>query len=165
MRSAGLLFSITILLVAIPGWTSDRGTMTRALVDEIQRNQDRLVLADQPKPCFIAYNVRDLVFERLHGIRGELRPLEHRRMRQLSVRLMVGNFHLNDEHLIGGWSYRDTLFEGLEDLPIEADYLGLRRALWLATDKAYKIALEQYAKKKASLQSQQAEAKRSGPVA
>ncbi|OGR01487.1 MAG: hypothetical protein A2284_08745 [Deltaproteobacteria bacterium RIFOXYA12_FULL_61_11] len=136
--------------------------MTRALVDEIQRNQDRLVLADQPKPCFIAYNVRDLVFERLHGIRGELRPLEHRRMRQLSVRLMVGNFHLNDEHLIGGWSYRDTLFEGLEDLPIEADYLGLRRALWLATDKAYKIALEQYAKKKASLQSQQAEAKRSG---
>lgn len=61
------------------------------------------------------------------------------------VDLRVGDYSL-DNTPEGRWRYRSGSYQGY--IPGDADYWGLRKALWWQSDLAFKRAIEQYSHKK-----------------
>ena len=134
---------------------STRDIIRRAMKDEMKRNIDRLELENMERPFFISYNIYDVKTLEVNASLGAVVKSDEIRNRSHNVRLMVGDYSLNDENFQGsGYSYRSTMLQGSDRLPLEDDYDGIRRALWIATDGIYKRAAEIYEHKKAALEQQ-----------
>jgi TldD protein len=131
-------------------------TIERAMNDELLRAKDQLRLQGLADPFFITYTVSDHYKLDIQASYGSLTNSNESHNRQQNVRLMVGDYQLNDENfnaggggLFGGGGGPDNT------LPLEDDYAGIRRSLWLSTDDLYKQANETFSKKKAALQNKQ----------
>lgn len=127
----------------------------RAMSDEIQRAKGSLKLQGLADPFFISYTITDQYRLDIQASYGSLINSNEDHKRVHSVRLMVGDYQLNDENFqdnSGGF-----LFSSGPDnsLPLDDDYNGIRRSLWLATDDLYKQANETFTKKKAALENKQ----------
>ncbi len=125
----------------------------RAMQDELARSTTQLKLENSLPPYFAAYRVTDSMDSRVAASFGSVvatQPARHRQ-RGVTVEVRVGTPQLDQTNflsmagLMGGGSFPSAL-------PIDDNYTELRRQLWLATDGAYKQAVEQLAKKKASLE-------------
>lgn len=130
-------------------------TIERAMNDELARAKRELRLQGLADPFFIAYTVSDYYKLDIQASYGSLINSNEDHQRQQNVRLMVGDYQLNDENFSDGGS---GLFGGGgpdNTLPLEDDYAGIRRSLWLSTDDLYKQANETFTKKKAALQNKQ----------
>lgn len=107
--------------------------LLRAMLTELKRSQQKLQLGEFQRPYYIEYQmfeVRDYVADaRLGALVRDRSSLS----RFVQVVVRIGDYK------------RDSFFrEGtgaVEVMPIENNELALRRQLWLATDKAYKVAL------------------------
>jgi hypothetical protein len=125
------------------------------MTDELKRNLDGLKLEGLERPFFIGFDVRD--FERLqvHATLGAVVRSELRPIRDHTTRVLVGSYASNDENFLdmGGMLGRARM-HGNSSLPLEDDYQGIRRALWIATDAVYKGAAETYERKQAALAQQ-----------
>jgi TldD protein len=131
-------------------------TIERAMNDELSRAKDQLRLQGLADPFFISYTVSDFYKLDIQASYGSLTNSNEDHQRKQNVRLMVGDYQLNDENysdggggLFGGGGGPDNT------LPLEDDYAGIRRSLWLSTDDLYKQANETFTKKKAALQNKQ----------
>ena len=120
------------------------------------RNIEKLRLENLEGPFFISYTVRDVKTMSVSATLGGIVLAGENHYRNHSVRLMVGDYSRSDENFLdfGGNSYRSTLLRNADQLPLEDDYQGIRRALWIATDNVYKSASEKYESKKAALEQQ-----------
>src|SRR5439155_24967373 len=80
------------------------------------------------------------------------------RTRHLRVELRVGDYEFDNTNFVGmGGGPAFSMLAGLRGgalLPLDDQYQEIRRQLWLATDGAYKRAVEQLAQKRAALQNQ-----------
>ncbi len=132
----------TFLLAA--NW--NQTVLHRAMSDELARNMDSLALAAAERPYYLEYRVRE--WDRV-VVRGEFGALVENREdggRLVWVDLRVGSPEFDNTNYlapggtVGALSVR---------LPLDDDYGALRDALWLATDLAYKRALEDLARKRA----------------
>ena len=125
--------------------------------DELARNMEQLKLENLEKPFFISYTVRDAKTMEVAATLGSIVSSNEKRVRNHNVRVMVGDYKLSDENLReprhGGC--HNTLLQVTDDLPLEDDYYGIRRTLWIATDRVYKSASEKYERKKAALEQQE----------
>ncbi len=150
-----LLLSTFCLLVSEPARAQD-DVVLRAMRDELARSMQQLQLEKLEKPYFIAYRVQEKNSTDVKASFGALLSSASTRNRFLTVEIRVGspkldntNFlsmsFLNRGGLVGG-------FGGTSQLPLEDNYKELRRQLWLATDSAYKKALEDLSRKRAALQ-------------
>lgn len=123
----------------------------RAMRDELARATTQLRLEGGEPPYFAAYRVEDSISSRVAASFGALvsrdpsRPLT----RRASIELRVGTPALDQTSFAGGGVGGGTFSTSL---PIEDNYAELRRQLWLATDNAYKAAIERLSRKKAALQ-------------
>jgi hypothetical protein len=88
---------------------------------------------------------------------GSIVYSDENHIRNHNVRVMVGDYKFTDENFrdTSPSGFQNTLLAGTDDLPLEDDYYGIRRALWIATDGVYKSASEKYERKKASLEQQE----------
>jgi len=125
--------------------------------DELARTMDQLHLDTLPKPYFVAYRVDDIDAATVAGSLGSLLYDEDERRRLLVVELRVGDYQFDNTNFFG----MPTGFAGMARggraiglLPLDDDYRELRRQLWLATDAAYKQAIEAVSQKRAALQNQ-----------
>ena len=127
----------------------------KAMRDEMARSMKELQLENLEKPYFIAYRVIDSESTRVAASFGALTHSNTGRSRMLNVEVRVGDYKLDNSNFFsfnfdGGTGFQ--IFNGNTMLPIEDDYKELRRLIWLATDSAYKKAVEDFSKKQAMFQ-------------
>lgn len=125
--------------------------LLRAMQDELSRSTATLQLEELERPYFIEYAVVDTESTVLEATFGASVRNERSRRRSLRVDVRVGSHELDNSEFVGMRSLFSTRSFPRE-LVREGDYDALRHDLWLATDAAYKEALEQLAQKRAFLQ-------------
>ena len=132
---------------------TDSDKTLAAMQDELDRSRARLELkipdTNEPaRPYFIQYRILDLDVRTIVAEFGALVSSTTGKNRIMSVDVRVGNYDLDSSNFI-----TDDGFSGFlgstGTVGIDRDYDSLRQDLWLATDQAFKAAVENYSKKQA----------------
>ena len=126
--------------------------VVQAMRDELARSTEELEMEGLEKPYFIAYTVHETEHLQASGSFGALLSSTETKSRRLSVEVRVGDPSFDNTNF-GRMSFLLSSL-GMAPLPLENDYREIRRAIWLATDRAYKEALESLAEKRATLQNE-----------
>lgn len=123
----------------------------KAMRDELERSRERLRISLLERPFYIEYRLVDVDVRAVTASFGALVSSNTTRNRLMSVDVRVGDYMLDSSNFIG-----DT-FQGFlgnsGQVGIDRDYDSLRQDLWLATDQAYKSALDTISQKRAYIQS------------
>jgi hypothetical protein len=126
--------------------------VVRAMRDELARSIQQLRLDTLPKPYFIAYRVTESQGTGASGrLGGLVSTSDGRGSRFLQVEVRVGDYAFDNTNYFGA-GFMPAQFVGFGGLPVDDDYQELRRQIWLATDRAYKQALEALSQKRAALE-------------
>jgi TldD protein len=137
--------------------TQDKDQTLHAMRDEMARSKARLELkipgTNEPvKPYYIEYRLLDLDFKEVVAQFGTLLSSQHTRQRFMDVEARVGNYKLDSSNFIGDEGFRGFI-GSTGTVGIDRDYDSLRQDLWIATDQAFKEAVETYSRKQAYLSS------------
>ena len=142
-----------LLLCLLPAALSAQqdDPLLKAMRDEIARAK-QLKIANFEGPYFVQYTVDDgetfSVSATLGGLIGK--GLSNMRLPQVQVR--VGDYVFDNGNSIF-YGFRNGSRYETGQLAKDADYAHIRREFWLATDRAYKSAVEGYSRKQAALKS------------
>ena len=120
--------------------------MLRAMADELQRSME-LQLEDLGRPYFIQFQAEDRTSWQLSAHYGALTANQQARRRVFSSRVRVGGYELDNTNFTAGYRGGTRAV-----LPIDDDYTALRQAMWSATDREYKRAVETLTRKQAYLE-------------
>ena len=164
MRRAGTVVRAALLLgvlsCAVAQATvaqQDNDHTLQAMRDEMARSKARLELkipnSDQPvRPFYIEYRLLDLDVREIVAQFGSLLASTHARNRFMNVAARVGNYKLDSSNFVSDDAFRG--FIGPQgSVGIDRDYDSLRQDLWIATDQAFKEAVDTYSRKKGYLSS------------
>jgi hypothetical protein len=132
-------FIILALSIFTPGAFA-QDTVQRAMHDELDRSLGKLQMEGSSKPYFVSYAVEELDQLEVQASLGAIGFSGQRGFRIGRVDLRVGDAQLDSSRMAG----RQPI---AVELPVEDDYDALRRSFWLATDQAYKRAVEDLAAK------------------
>jgi TldD protein len=136
---------------------SDNDQTLRAMRDEMARSKTRLELkipgTNQPvRPYYVEYRLLDLDVREVVAQFGTLLTSVHTRNRFMDVEARVGSYKLDSSNFIGDEGFRGFI-GSTGSVGIDRDYDSLRQDLWIATDQAFKEAVETYSRKQAYLSS------------
>jgi predicted Zn-dependent protease len=125
--------------------------------DEMTRSKTRLELkipgTNQPvRPYYVEYRLLDLDVREVVAESGALMNSTHTRNRFMDVEARVGNYKLDSSNFIGEEGFRGFI-GSTGSVGIDRDYDSLRQDLWIATDQAFKEAVDTYSRKQAYLSS------------
>jgi TldD protein len=135
----------------------DNDQTLHAMRDEMARSKTRLELmipgTDHPvRPYYIEYRLLDLEVREVVAEFGTLLSSSHTRNRFMNVAARVGSYKLDSSNFVSDDGFRG--FIGPQgSVGIDRDYDSLRQDLWIATDQAFKEAVETYSRKQAYLSS------------
>jgi hypothetical protein len=152
--AAGLLWCASAATLAQAQGQPRDDVVARATRDEMARTMAELRLDNADRPYFVAYTITDHEASSASASFGSLLGAHHARDRTLSVEVRVGNYAFDNTNFfsMSGLTPAAMLtFIGLSELPLDDDYVAIRRQIWLATDAAYKQAVEALAGKRAAL--------------
>jgi len=124
----------------------------RAMADELARSKTDLHMPGLVDPFFIAYTVADQEKLELAASNGSLTKSDATHERKESVRLLLHNYQFNDENFTDNTGFFNFNSAPDNTLPLDDDYMGIRRVLWLSTDNLFKEANDNFTKKKAALE-------------
>jgi len=113
----------------------------QAMEQEIHRGMENLKLENLQKPCYMSYMVLDGDYLVIRSSLGSLISSAEQPNKWLSTRVMTGSYENNNENYFDMMGRDGT---SSDSLPVEKSIFGIRRALWLSTDKAYKQSAEFY---------------------
>jgi predicted Zn-dependent protease len=135
----------------------DNDHTLQAMRDEMARAKTRLELKipnlDQPvRPYYIEYRLLDLDVREVVAEFGTLLSSTHARNRFMDVAARVGGYKLDSSNFVSDDGFRGFIGP-TGSVGIDRDYDSLRQDLWIATDQAFKEAVETYARKQAYLSS------------
>jgi len=153
--SSPLLSIAFLAAVTLPLHAQQSDVESRAMRDEMQRSMKDLHLESAERPYFIAYKIVDVERKEAQASFGALTSSAEPRSRFLSVTVRVGSYDLDNTNFSSSNTadlLLGSLLAGSVALPIDDNYEELRRKIWLATDSAYKKAVEQLSAKKAAQQ-------------
>ncbi len=119
-----------------------------AMKAELARSMKTLPGAEQVPLYYLSYQAYDKTSYSVSAQGGALYNDDFRRSRLLDIDARVGSFALDNTHEMKGSQANNSKRQEAAALPIEDDGAALRAELWNLTDKAYKAALDQYAKVK-----------------
>lgn len=123
--------------------------MFSAMQDEMDRSMTDLRIEGMDPPYFLSYRLQDDDVVRVEARYGSLVRSDATRARYLYVECRVGDPAFDNSNFIAGWQDLNRQRQGVVE---EDDYDALRHVIWLATDGAYKGALEQLAGKESYIQ-------------
>ena len=132
--------------------TEQTDSTLSAMQDEMARTKARLALPGLDKPYYIEYRLLDLDIRTVRSSFGALISSDTTRSRFMEVNVRVGDYHLDSSNFISQGGFQGFL-GSTGQVGIDRDYNSLRQDLWLATDQAYKEALDQMAQKTGFLRS------------
>src|ERR1700676_39051 len=132
---------------------ADSDKTLAAMQDELDRSRQRLELkipgTGQPAhPYYIQYRVLDLDVHTIVAEFGALISSTSGRNRIMSVDVRVGDYNLDSSNFITDEGFSGFL-GSTGTVGIDRDYDSLRQDLWLASDQAFKAAVENLSKKQA----------------
>src|SRR5262249_2931678 len=138
-----------------PQEPKDNDQTLRAMRDEMERAKTRLELnilgTDRPvKPYYIEYRLLDLDVREIVGEFGALLNSTHTRNRFMNVVARVGDYKRDSSNFVSDEGFRGFIGP-TGSVGIDRDYDSLRQDLWIATDQAFKEAVEAYSRKQAYL--------------
>lgn len=150
-----LLSASLFLLLPAQGAEARDDVMARAMKDELARSMEKLQVENLEKPYFVSYRALERQAVTVRGTLGSLLSSADQTVRELNVEVRVGDYSLDNMNFLSS-SFRPSrvsrMFSGAVLLPLEDNYKEIRRQIWLATDSAYKKALEDLSKKRSVLQ-------------
>ena len=129
----------------------------QAMRDEMERSKTRLELKipniERPvRPYYVEYRLLDLEVREVVAEFGTLFSSTHTRNRFMDVEARVGNNKLDSSNFVSDDGFRGFIGP-TGSVGIDRDYDSLRQDLWIATDQAFKEAVETYSRKQAYLSS------------
>jgi TldD protein len=135
----------------------DNDHTLQAMRDEMARAKARLELKipniDQPvRPYFVQYRLLDLEVREVVAEFGTILSSTHTRNRFMDVDARVGSYKLDSSNFVSDEGFRGFIGP-TGQVGIDRDYDSLRQDLWIATDQAFKEAVEAYSRKRAYLSS------------
>jgi len=135
----------------------DNDHTLQAMRDEMARAKTRLELKipniDQPvRPYYVEYRLLDLQVREVVAEYGALLSSTQTRNRFMNVEARVGGYKLDSSNFVGEDAFRGFIGP-TGSVGIDRDYDSLRQDLWIATDQAFKEAVETYSRKQAYLSS------------
>ncbi len=135
----------------------DNDHTLQAMRDEMARAKTRLELKipniDQPvRPYYVEYRLLDLQVREVVAEYGALLSSTQTRNRFMNVEARVGGYKLDSSNFVGEDAFRGFIGP-TGSVGIDSDYDSLRQDLWIATDQAFKEAVETYSRKQAYLSS------------
>ncbi len=153
MIKRALAIAAFVGCAAFVGWSqnaADDDPIMRAMRDELDRSRQlRVVGGGDEVPYFISYQITDAEGYQVSASMGAVVGQGSNRYRVPDVQVRVGSYDFDHTgHLYSG-IYTGSRYDGT--WPLDDNYPNLRDALWLATDRAYKAALESMARKRAAL--------------
>ena len=161
LRLTALIFSLAVAGPSVfahsQAATSDNDHTLQAMHDEMARSKARLELqippSNQPvRPYFIEYRLLDMDIREISAEFGALVTTSHNRTRLMNVAARVGDYKLDNSNFISDEGFRGFIGP-TGTVGIDRDYNSLRQDLWIATDQAFKEAVETYSRKQAYLSS------------
>jgi predicted Zn-dependent protease len=167
VRRANWIWAIFLLVTLLvcgntasaktPQQPKDNDQTLRAMRDEMARAKTRLEITipgtDQPvRPYYVEYRLLDLDVREIVGEFGALLSSTHTRNRFMDVSARVGDYKLDSSNFVSDDGFRGFIGP-TGSVGIDRDYDSLRQDLWIATDQAFKEAVETYSRKKAYLSS------------
>ena len=165
MRRADRWAGLILLLAAMGGGTAAAGAQApqdndhtlQAMRDEMERAKTRLELKipniEQPvRPYYIEYRLLDLDVREVVAEFGTLFSSTRTRNRFMDVEARVGGYKLDSSNFVSDDGFRGFIGP-TGSVGIDRDYDSLRQDLWIATDQAFKEAVETYSRKQAYLSS------------
>ncbi len=152
-----LTFFVTICF-SLKGQTGRDSVLLTAMQHELKRNMDELHKDDFDKPFFIGYTIADVYRKSVTARLGALVQSGENRQKDWNIRVMVGDYQMNDENFTS--NIEDNQANRITyPMPLENDYLGIRRALWSQTDRIYHIAAAIYKQKKSLVEKKKVDEK------
>ncbi len=124
----------------------------QAMHDELDRSKTRMQIPGLEKPYFIEYRLLDLDVRTITASFGALVSSTTSHNRFMDVNIRVGSYNLDNSNFISGEQFQGFLGSAGQ-VGVDGDYESLRQDLWLATDQAYKSALDSLARKQGFLRS------------
>ena len=133
----------------------DNDHTLQAMRDEMARAKARLELkfpgTEEPvRPYYLEYRLLDLDVREIVGQFGALMSSDHRRNRFMNVQARVGDYKQDSSNFVSDEGFRGFIGP-TGSVGIDRDYDSLRQDLWIATDQAFKEAVETYSRKRAYL--------------
>src|SRR5579864_11069 len=149
---AAFLSAALVRPVRAQQWPSaDADQTLRAMHDELERSRN-MQMPNLPKPYFIQYRLLDLDVHTITASFGALVSSTATHNRFMDVNIHVGDYKLDSSEFISGDGFQGFLGSAGQ-VGVDGDYNSLRQDLWLATDQAYKSALDNMAHKQGFLRS------------
>lgn len=150
---AGLMFAMAGRAQA----QQDNDHTLQAMRDEMARAKTRLELKipniEQPvRPYYVEYRLLDLDVREVVAEFGTLLSSTRTRNRFMNVVTRVGSYKLDSSNFVSDDAFRGFIGP-TGSVGIDRDYDSLRQDLWIATDQAFKEAVETYSRKQAYLSS------------
>jgi len=157
VRLAAAVLAVCAAPAVFAQASSDNDHTMEAMRDEMARSKSRLELQIPPsgqpvRPYFIEYRVLDMDIREVTAEFGALITSNHNRTRLMNVAARVGDYKLDSSNFISDEGFRGFIGP-TGSVGIDRDYNSLRQDLWIASDQAFKEAVETYSRKQAYLSS------------
>jgi hypothetical protein len=157
---AGLVLLFLVMsseMVAGAQVSQDNDHTLQAMRDEMNRAKTRLELKipniERPvRPYYVEYRLLDLEVREVVAEYGTILSSTHTRNRFMDVEARVGSHKLDSSNFVSDDGFRGFIGP-TGSVGIDRDYDSLRQDLWIATDQAFKEAVETYSRKQAYLSS------------
>jgi hypothetical protein len=142
-----VLTALAAALTALAADAPSPDPLLAAMRDEIARART-ITVSNLDAPYFIQYVLDQGDGFTVSASLGGLLARRRNRIRQPEIHVRVGSYKFDNTNFAGG--VRGTRYD-LSRWPLDDSYPVLRRYFWLATDSAYKGAVETIARKRAAL--------------
>jgi hypothetical protein len=118
--------------------------------DELARSRALRMEGLDDKPYYIEYALDDTVSLNVQASLGGIVDVRQRAFRVPQVQVRCGDYAFDNTNYAGTGMYRGSRYE-LMQVPLDDSYAVLRRYFWLATDRAFKSAVDVIGRKRAAL--------------
>jgi TldD protein len=139
---------LLLAAVALPALAQD-DVILRAMHDEMARSKALRVVSPDP-PYYIEYALHVGEHLSASATLGALVGSQRLRYSLPRIQVRVGDYQFDNTNYIGSDFYSGTHYD-VGQFPLDDSYAVLRHHLWLATDMAYKSAVDAIARKRAAL--------------
>ncbi|MEO7649056.1 MAG: hypothetical protein ABIZ80_01190, partial [Bryobacteraceae bacterium] len=151
MKQTVLLTLLCAACYGVPAVAADAAAdpIMRAMRDELARSRE-LKVPNLESPYYVEYAIDDVESFSVSATFGGLVNASRNKIRVPRVEVRVGSYQFDNTNYVGSSFTYGSNYD-VERFPLDNDYPLLRRYLWLATDRAYKSAVESIARKRAAL--------------